>query len=292
MNYLPSISKYYVLLYAAILSILQMRCNKEEAIPAYVHIDTITFSTTYSSQGSSSHKILDAWVYIDDQLVGAFELPCTFPVLFPEGNHQIKILPGIKENGISETRIPYPFYERYEQTINLIPGEVTQVNPSTVYIQSASFTWMEDFEGAVPSICDSLNSDTVIQKIVTPADVFELTGSGGIFLSGADKKYLGTSCNTYTLPKAGAAVFLELNYKCNTDFNVGLRGYNSNNTIDIQTISLILRATNGWNKTYINLTKDIAGTSNSTKFAIFFSMVKNDIAATSYIYLDNVKLIN
>lgn len=292
MKYLTSTSTYCLLLFIALVSIVHVRCNKEESIPAYIRIDNITFSTVYSNQGSSSHKIVDAWVYIDDQLVGAFELPCTFPVLFREGDHQIKILPGIKENGISETRIPYPFYEMYTQIVSLVPGQVTKINPVTVYSKSAIFTWMEDFEGATPSICDSVNSDTTLQKIIAPADVFELTGSGGVFLGSAGTKYLGTSCNRYILPHGGAAVFLELNYKCNADFNVGIIGYNTNNTIDVQTISLTLRATNGWNKTYINLTKDIAGTANSTKFAIFFSMVKNDATAISYIYLDNIKLIN
>lgn len=270
--------------------LLFVSCNKEEAIPSYIRIEKITLNTTYANEGSDSHKILDAWIYIDDQLVGAFELPCTVPVLYT-GSHIIKVLPGIKENGISETRIPYPFYDRFEQTVTLVPGETTILNPITTYAQSADFSWIEDYEGASHSICNNAgNADTVMQMITTPSEVFELTGSGGVFLT-ASSSYFGISCSKYVLPKAGAPVFLELNYNCNTDFNIGIVGYAGTN-VDVQGISLTLRPSNGWNKIYINLTSEVSSAVNSTSFAIFFSMVKDADLSTSYFYLDNVKLVN
>ena len=64
--------------------------NPEEQVPAYVHLDKIDLNTQ-SDEGSKSHKITDAWVYLDDQLVGTFELPSTFPVLTENGNHNLKI---------------------------------------------------------------------------------------------------------------------------------------------------------------------------------------------------------
>jgi len=49
--------------------LLLYSCNKEEPIPAYIHIDKIDLKTNYSIQGSNSHKIIDAWIYVDDQLL-------------------------------------------------------------------------------------------------------------------------------------------------------------------------------------------------------------------------------
>src|SRR3989337_3990814 len=105
-------SSYFV----GIIGGIGLACNKEEPIPSYIHIDAINLSTNYTIEGSSSNKILNAWIYIDDQSVGAFELPCTVPVL-AVGSHEIKIQAGIKENGIDATRIYYPFYEIVKQTV-------------------------------------------------------------------------------------------------------------------------------------------------------------------------------
>jgi len=52
--------------------------NPAEPIPSYIHIDKIDLTTDYSSQGTSSNKITDAWIYVDNELIGAFEMPVTF----------------------------------------------------------------------------------------------------------------------------------------------------------------------------------------------------------------------
>ena len=64
---------------------LLFSCNKfdgDQTIPAYIHIEKITLADNpIISEGSLSNRITDAWVYVDDELIGAFELPATFPVL-------------------------------------------------------------------------------------------------------------------------------------------------------------------------------------------------------------------
>jgi hypothetical protein len=269
---------------------LFMNCNKEEPIPSYIHIDKIEFTTAYTTQGSNSHKIIDVWIYIDDQFLGAYEYPCTIPVLM-QGTHTLKILLGIKENGISETRIPYPFYDKYEEVLVFTPGQVSTISPSINYSKGAKFSWIEDFEGASFGICNASGShDTVMQLAKNPLDVFEKIGSGGVSLNSAMSSYLSMSCDKFVLPQAGAPVFLEFNYKCNTDFNVGIVGYSSSNNIEYQGISLSLRPSTGWNKVYVNLTKEVSGATTSTKFGVFFSMLGKD--SPSSFFLDNVKLIN
>lgn len=288
----PGLSILRCFLSLLLVPALFFSCNKEEPIPAYIRIDSFTFTTNYSVQGSASHKIQDAWIYIDDQLVGAFEMPCTVPVLY-FGEHTLKVLPGVKENGISETRIPYPFYERYEAKVTLTAGQILTVAPTSTYAASADFSWMEDFEGAGHSICKNTGAvDSVMEMIQTPEPgVFEGSGSGGFFLTNANS-YFGMTCNKYVLPKAGAAVFLEINYSCNTDFNIGIVGYDGSGGIEVQSISLTLRPTSGWNKVYVNLTNEVTAAVTSGTFSIFFSMIKNQDIPTSYAYVDNIKLIN
>ena len=279
-----------ILVSALILPLLN--CNKEEPIPSYIHIDKFDLSTVYGTEGSNAHKIVDAWIFVDDQSAGVYELPCTIPVLYA-GDHVVKILPGVKENGISDTRIPYPFYNRYQETVTLTPGQITAIAPSTTYSQAADFSWLEDFEGSAHGICANIGTpDTMMKLLHAPADVFEMTGSGGVVLgANSPSSYFGMTCTQYVLPQADAAVFLELNYRCNNDFNIGIVGYNGIG-IETQSVSLGLRPTSGWNKVYVNLTNEVTLATSSTKFAIFFSMLKSSTLDSSYFYIDNVKLVN
>jgi hypothetical protein len=53
-------------------------CQKEDTvdIPTYLKIDNIVLD-----EGNTTSIITDAWVYVNDQLQGVYELPAKFPVL-------------------------------------------------------------------------------------------------------------------------------------------------------------------------------------------------------------------
>ena len=74
--------------------------DRPEKIPSFIHVEEFDFDITHSSQGSASEKITDVWVYVDGSIAGVYELPSTIPLHF-EGNHSLKLHPGIKQNGIS-----------------------------------------------------------------------------------------------------------------------------------------------------------------------------------------------
>ena len=59
-------------------------CKKENLTPSYIKINDIELNS------SSTEKITDAWVYIENQLQGVYELPAKFPVL-ETGNKEIRI---------------------------------------------------------------------------------------------------------------------------------------------------------------------------------------------------------
>src|SRR5689334_23258519 len=104
----------YVYLPAALL--LMAYCNlinPDEPVPVVVACDTIGFHVTNASQGTNSSSITDMWLFVDGNLLGAFELPAHIPVL-AEGSHTLTIRPGILINGIKGSRGPYPFYTSYD----------------------------------------------------------------------------------------------------------------------------------------------------------------------------------
>lgn len=121
--------------------------NPAEPTPSYIQIDTIKLTTDITTQGSASHKIVDAWVYVDNQAVGAYEMPCKIPVL-ASGQHTIYIQGGILLNGINATHLQYPYYKFVDKTVTLKPGEVVNIdNLTTSYIDNLTFPLMEDFSG-------------------------------------------------------------------------------------------------------------------------------------------------
>ena len=265
--------------------------DPEEKIPAYIHIEGINFSTS-SEQGSSSSNITDAWVYVDDQLIGAFELPITFPVLM-DGPHTLKVKPGIKLNGIAESRAINPFYTTYTTKINLIPDSTTNVYPSSTYYSSVVFEWMEAFEDGGISLEKTYRSDTSIEKTF-PGDprAFDDGGnySGIICLDTAHDFFECKTSESFELPQTGSAVFLEMNYKNNIEFSVGV--FANTTGTSIQHELLVLNPTNTWRKIYVNLTGRVSEESDADNFQIFFGAKKPDNLTNGEILIDNLKLLH
>jgi len=266
--------------------------NPAEPVPAYIHIDKITLSTTYITEGSSSNKITDAWVYVDEQLIGCFELPATFPVLF-EGSHQIKIRPGIKVNGIATTRAPYPFYVSYDTIISTLQkGMKINLSPRVKYRTNMTFNFMEDFEntGTIIAKSPTLGVDTVLQRMDVPnPNVFEGNGSGIAYLDATHTFFEAVSATSYVLPKSGSDVFLEFNYKCNQEFVVGVFAHSNGGTN--QEAALTLNPSSVWNKAYIYLTPSVSKYTNATDYNIFFGMRNYAGSDSIAMVLDNIKLV-
>jgi hypothetical protein len=284
-------SFFYLFLVIALLSFGSCNLyNPAEPVPAYISIQQINLTTT-SIQGTNSNRITDAWVYIDEQLVGCYELPTTFPVI-SEGTHQIRISAGIKINGISASRGPYPFYTQYTQVVNLQKGTTTPITPTVAYAAYAHFDFMEDFEGSGIAIDSSAGTDTLMQRIYSPnPNVFNDNGhsSGIAYLDHKNTFFECVSSLSYTLPKSGSDVFLEFNYKANHPFIVGVI---SQPPYYQKIASLTFNPTDGWRKTYLYLTPAISSSQNATEFKIFFGMINDTNSDSLALVLDNIKLVH
>jgi hypothetical protein len=253
-------------------------CKRENIndIPSYITIESITLDE------NSTHNITDAWVYIDDNLQGVYELPANFPVL-AQGKHKLRVKAGIKDNGIAGTRIPYLFYSSYiveEQEFN--PETTMSITPIVSYLLSANF-FIEDFETGL-----SLDVDSITFSIddINPIDgnygVITLTDS--IFLTEVITDKLED------LPQAGAPVYLELDYKCNTPFLVGIY-VNFPQSSVLQKDLLWINPKEDWNKIYVNLTSIISEAVGAEFFKVFFGIQRDFSLDTNTIYFDNLKIV-
>ena len=255
-------------------------CKKEDIneIPSYITIESITLDE------NATHNITDAWVYIDDKLQGVYELPASFPVLV-QGKHKLRIKAGIKDNGIAGTRIPYPFYASYieeEQEFN--PETTISITPSVSYLESAILDDNpEDFDGAGLNLeTDSL---TFSQDITNPLNHYGvITLSDSIFLTEVTTKEFTN------LPQQGAPVYLELDYKCNTRFLIGVY-VNFPQSLVLQKELLWITPKEDWNKIYVNLTATVSEAVGADSFKIFIGMQRDFTLEENTVSFDNLKIV-
>ena len=134
------------------------------------------------------------------------------------------------------------------------------------------------------------------EKIVVPRDLKHVKECEKFLaiLDGSKTFYFGQTCNSYQLPKGGANVYLELNYKCNQKFVAGITSYSSSGFQIQQSPLITINKSDDWNKLYINLTDEVSAVYNvsADNFKFFFSMVKESGVSVSELYLDNIKLIH
>ena len=262
--------------YLAVLLIISA-CQKEEGntIPTYLKIDTITLD-----ENNATTNITDAWVYINDQLQGVYELPAKFPVL--ENDYQtLRIKAGIKSNGIASSRIAYPFYASFIDTVMFIPNKTITVNPTVSYLDGLD-PWLEDFEQGL-----SLDTDSLSFSIYTVNGIDNKYGK----ITLQDSMLLSeiTTFPLLDLPQAGAPVFLELDYKCNTEFLVGV--YINFPQSVLQKDLLWINPKDDWNKIYINLTSAISEGVGAESFKVFIGMKRDFSLGKNEVYFDNLKVV-
>lgn len=296
---------HYLVLLSISITLLLSGCYKfdgDQTIPAYISITDIKLNTYFPEEGSNSEEIVDAWVYVDDALIGVFEFPesDTIPLIFPvlaEGKHKIEIRPGIKLNGISSTRVPYPFYKPIIiNDFNFVPG-VTQELVSggiltTTYQSNTKFNWFEDFEESDISIEDF--GDTIIERTLpenNPIAFLSETSrfSGEINLTSEKSSYVGTSYNSFDVPEAGTITILEMNFKTNTFFQVGLLIRDQNSVPEKELV--ILNKSDEWKKIYINLGSNLSLYPLAIDYKMIFRGGLSEGIENGQILIDNIKVV-
>ncbi len=283
------------LLFAGIPALLLAGCdliNPSEPLPAYLVIPDFEFETNLETEGSDSERITEVWVFVNSQMLGAYELPAEVPVL-AEGSAQVDIFPGIKNNGIAGSRIIYPFYAPYSTTVSLEPLEKDTILPSFVYKDNATIQSVEDFEeGNVFTIDNSAGS---ITRITEPELVFEGEGSGyATVQAGEGILQFRTNEQQYPIPVTRLS-WIEMDYRCNNSFAVGLMAYDNGQLIKEEIIIVLFPTDESgvpeWNKIYIETSQLAASTLGADYFEMYFQSFVDSGNEASEIWLDNIKLV-
>lgn len=285
-------------------------------MPAYIHIDSITVNCDYDVYGASSSNITSAWVYVDDQIVGCFELPATFPVL-ERGKQKVTIYGGINVNGIGASRASYPFYEpAIYRDVKLVEDSIVTFNPVLNYYpinESYKIAWMEDFESA-NTLVKLPESDTAVVRVSAAEGAWTSPRS---FYSGMinlppdslDFYVANSEELTFHSDLKGNACILEMDYCCNDTFLVGVMYYEDyhlyqKSMLKVLPTDKIHAKPEKWKKLYVALGYRMTEHENADYVKVFFTSnlsedtenhlqgyVYKPLDEERYYFFDNLKLL-
>lgn len=260
--------------------------NPDEPVPAYIEIPQIKLTH------ENGIGIQDAWVYIDGNIIGVYEVPTTFPVI-ASGETNIMVIPGIKVNGTNETRAAYPFYEPYKITVNLTPSKIKTINPETTYGTWADIAFAENFESNI-KFTNADTTDALFQT--TSNDAIQGFQSGYLKLD-ANHLTFSIESNPFDIPSASGdnGMFLEFNFKTKTPVYVGYRIYSdAGEVINNTEYMILLPPKENWTKLYVDLYNPTVGYFyRGTQMSIVFENTNTDILhiEDAEFLLDDVKIV-
>jgi hypothetical protein len=263
-------------------------CNKEKLkAPASFFIQSRAVSVVpTSTQGSASHKITDLWLYVNKVFKGCYPVGSVLPVP-STGPTKITIYPGIKNNGISATRTPYEFYEPVEIDTALNPGVIMDRDLSFKYKSGTVFHYNETFNGGPFGVGFKASPGSDLFNYQVRNDAGSLDGNYMYFALDPDSvnaQFETTA--TYTLPANGNPVYIELNYKCDQPFYIGVF-----NGSDYRP-GLTVNGSPNWNKIYVRVTEGVSTPPVYSKYGIFIKALKSTEINKPEFFIDNVKLIS
>jgi hypothetical protein len=259
-----------------------------DQIPAFLFIDYPT-KTPGVGEGASSHNITEAYLYINDEFLGAYTPGRSYPVL-NTGRTKITIFFGIRMNNLDDMPNIYNIYGRYEVMMDFEPGRTDTIRPDARYAPAANFVYVEDFEGPHIYTVDLDNDPATSLRLVAggPAEggqcgMLTVTEANPVTEVGTEQQYL--------ISTIGNPVFMEIDYRGNTDLYIGLIGYdNLNPPLPFYKIHLFPR--DEWRKVYIELTEEIIQLRRQNYRFTLMAIYNPTLNITEQqVFVDNIKLI-
>jgi hypothetical protein len=281
--------KYFLLMALACNFFLFNSCAKYKPATAAFFIKTSSVSvSTTTLQGTSSNKISDVYVYVNGNFKGAYQKGNLIPI--PTDNKKVTIdfFAGIKNNGIQDLSISWLFYDKIEIDTLVESGKTIDRPLTFKYNPNTKFVWLENFEGNGVSLIKSTGyatDTTCTVKIISGvSDCFEGKSIELGYKSNSIQLQAESSL-FYALPTGNTNVYLEMNYKSDGVFEVGVAdGVNLKGALQINPSS-------SWNKIYVQLSEAVSSTPVSSSYKIYFKMPKPNDNPNAHVWLDNIKLI-
>ena len=261
----------------------------EVPVPAYLYIPDMRLQTV-PGEGSNSNGFKDVWVFVDNQYFGAYEIPIKVPIT-KIGKAKVELYAGIRTNGVLSQPMRYPMTAPYEIEINFEEKKTDTVHPIVRYYAYNKYPFIEDFDRQ-HFFHGDIDQDVLTQiALSSGSDAFEGSNSGEIIVT-KENPLMAVQYDYEKEIKVGPnSIMIELNYKTDIPFEVGLIGY----TQGVSPIDLIfgtLKPKANWTKIYFDFTDLVKSNQAKTYRLAMRTQFDTSIAkAKQQILIDNFKLI-
>ena len=291
--------KRSIQLLVTVLTISLVSCeaiDQPEELPSYIKIDSVRVDYKNPSVfGVGQPNIPDVWLNVDGSEQGIYNLPNTIAIK-EDGNVDISVRAGIKVNGIAATRNDYPFYTRFDTTINIDDLDTVSFIPTVSYNPNTEVLWKENFEQSAVTLKRMPTGDVDLERVQVDSIPYKENYVAYTKIdTGARMHFALTSNNFATNTFVSAPVFIEMDYKATSTFNVNLRYEDTEGVIEETPIIYMNPSTeNGeakWNKIYIDISDRVLATRNAQRYGISISAAHNTSNPPAEFYFDNFKLL-
>ena len=301
-----------ILLACLLATLVFSACEKfkgDVEVPAFLHLDRIDIvpqpQNAPSSEPGFYSSIVDAAqliCYFDgddaETNLGVYQLPFTVPILHHGPVEYIKVVPVIKQNGISGTRISYPFFQTI-QIDDVLVAKDSITNFGTLnngqWTLNAHYIPRRQMDILMEDYFEPTSFSTNFDSCITwvrdePENA--CSGQGYGLLEVPDSVTTSTfSINIDLNPKTGQVLYLEMDYQTDLDLYVNMLGfaYSSSGSASSKPIMTLL-PNNRWQKIYINLGRTWGQYNYNTPIRLFFQAA-NPYKTGGKVKIDNVKIV-
>ena len=283
-------------------------------VPAFIHIGSIdvvrqAHNAPSNEDGfyTSAIDAVELICYFEgdaaETRLGAFELPCTVPVLRHGKMKYLTINPAVKQGGVSGTRITYPFY----QPIQLEDVPLTALDTTCLgtYDEASGRYLLHThyypkgnrlkvlaecyFEPTSFSTCFDSNMTWVMGD---PAGACTGQGYGKVHIADSVSIFtFGFNDSTEFDPADSRILYMEIEYKTDLPLYVHMLGFSTTEGSTVTSKSVMcINPKDHWNKLYINLGRTWSQFNYRVPIKVYFQVV-NDQGAEGDILIDNIKVL-
>lgn len=262
--------------------------DNEAPIPFYLDLQSPSVKSP-SDPINDTHKITEAWVFVDNQIIGLFPLPAKVPVVFSDNEVEITILAGIRNNGMNDTPVFYPFYKSIATKIKPVANELINIPLNFEYVNTAKLSINESFEdGNIFSVDLDNKPETFLG--VTSDDTALGSKSGVVTLSrNLSFIEVGSAKIIRKGENARGQSYIEFDYKGDGEIAVGIAKSRSG-FLNIEYF-LFVPGKNDWNKIYVDVTDKLSTDDYDSYFPII-AFTKTGTSQESKLYIDNYKHVH
>jgi len=284
------------ILSAILLALCFGGCDKEEAIPSYIYIDSVNLETT-AGQGSAAADFTTIQVFSGADEIGQFFLPARIPIL-EEGPTTLDFFAGVNDNGVFNTPVSYILLKPISMEVDLAAAQIDTLDLTFNYKDILKFAFIEGFESENQIFLEDFDGNEN-KLVLTDQDVFEGNRSGSMIVTEEDNVLAVGSILSQDLPLGGVPVYLEINYKSEIPLEIGISWVSASNGRETSFLNVI-NPKDEWGKIYINYTEQLELINNIGGIQAWQILLRarmpeengTVLSGEREVLLDNIKLIH